>query len=95
MRAMETPPHAWGRRACSPSPRVVKRNTPTCVGKTPFPLMPGDFGKKHPHMRGEDFYGLRSGIRYDGNTPTCVGKTILPFLKSPFDRNTPTCVGKT
>ena len=36
----ETPPRAWGRRSPHGSMTTVKRNTPTCVGKTCNGLQP-------------------------------------------------------
>ena len=30
----ETPPHAWGRHAVPMLVEMLRRNTPTCVGKT-------------------------------------------------------------
>ena len=51
----ETPPHAWGRRSYGQGLRLARRNTPTCVGKTPGMTFRSAPGEKHPHMRGEDF----------------------------------------
>ena len=54
-RGMETPPRAWGRRdpLCVGVPKI--RNTPTCVGKTGKSQERFFMGKKHPHVRGEDY----------------------------------------
>ena len=52
--ATETPPRAWGRPLDKLIDEKTFRNTPTCVGKTPFGLYPGYEIKKHPHVRGED-----------------------------------------
>ena len=50
----ETPPHAWGRRSVFLWQFFPFGNTPTCVGKTPYPKCPEWRREKHPHMRGED-----------------------------------------
>ena len=51
---LETPPHAWGRRAFVFGRGNDPRNTPTCVGKTALADNATNARKKHPHMRGED-----------------------------------------
>ena len=54
LRAMETPPRAWGRPPTFAGTAISSGNTPTCVGKTgegPFFLHQKE---KHPHVRGED-----------------------------------------
>src|SRR5690625_691427 len=51
----ETPPHAWGRLTDKGQVTVENGNTPTCVGKTMYLSVPKSHGKKHPHMRGEDW----------------------------------------
>ena len=51
------------------------RNTPTCVGKTPLPADHASYLQKHPHVRGENPYGLAKIVLQVRNTPTCVGKT--------------------
>ena len=50
----ETPPRAWGRPPENGSHESPHRNTPTCVGKTAFFLLPRRISQKHPHVRGED-----------------------------------------
>ena len=50
----ETPPRAWGRRSRHGYQTLVKRNTPTCVGKTGGHCARCVKGQKHPHVRGED-----------------------------------------
>ena len=52
---VETPPRAWGRLS---GPNVGVHgsgNTPTCVGKTCNEGYEEKDGKKHPHVRGEDW----------------------------------------
>ena len=52
----ETPPHAWGRLHYAGGVRRLHGNTPTCVGKTPYPPYHRCGTRKHPHMRGEDAF---------------------------------------
>ena len=52
--AKETPPRAWGRLKRGNITSARFRNTPTCVGKTIARLRAGTWGRKHPHVRGED-----------------------------------------
>ena len=51
---METSPPAWGKPGRNGARHPLRRNIPTCVGKTivalPFVLLL----KKHPHLRGEN-----------------------------------------
>ena len=66
--AMETPPHAWGRRLAFPAALHRPGNTPTCVGKTPAPARGHAGSWKHPHMRGEDNRGKRV-VGFGSETP--------------------------
>ena len=91
----ETPPRAWGRLYTLLLQSFLRRNTPTCVGKTrPFVRIHSS-GEKHPHVRGED--NLRKNVRQrNGETPPHAwGRRKPPLEISPLLRNTPTCVGKT
>ena len=54
----ETPPRAWGRRKSTCTDMQMYGNTPTCVGKTKRFPMPPQRGRKHPHVRGEDWFKL-------------------------------------
>ena len=50
----ETPPRAWGRLFRGHRDMVIRRNTPTGVGKTTGDIDPTISFEKHPHGRGED-----------------------------------------
>ena len=58
----ETPPRAWGRRSKTRRRGSTNRNTPTCVGKTASSSLWKARGKKHPHVRGEDFVSFQKTI---------------------------------
>ena len=91
----ETPPRAWGRLYHSLKVIYISRNTPTCVGKTTWPVRPSIWPKKHPHVRGEDNLQKQSSPAQAETPPRAWGRpfdTLPPLMRF---RNTPTCVGKT
>ena len=92
---LETPPRAWGRLTSGRSVDFLTRNTPTCVGKTPYKAGNGRIQGKHPHVRGEDEM-TRPACRPPQETPPRAwGRPLFQhFLKERIG-NTPTCVGKT
>ena len=92
---METPPHAWGRLCDAVRAWVIRRNTPTCVGKTFRGNRREPPCRKHPHMRGEDH--KRGFVRDDREEtpPHAWGRQPVGRDGKPEMRNTPTCVGKT
>ena len=51
---IETPPRAWGRLSWFAIQSFNGRNTPTCMGKTPFDPYTFTRLTKHPHVHGED-----------------------------------------
>ncbi len=51
---LETPPPAWGRLVIFVIMCKMRRNTPTCVGKTKVFITRSVVRQKHPHLRGED-----------------------------------------
>src|SRR5690606_13328922 len=53
-RLMETPPRTWGRPFSSLDGCILRRNTPTDVGKTQRRAHAATSVWKHPHGRGED-----------------------------------------
>ena len=92
---METPPHAWGRLpSVSPDP-AVRRNTPTCVGKTEFGVNRTGVVRKHPHMRGEDSCFPDRHLPTPETPPHAWGRLDAICRTNLHQRNTPTCVGKT
>ena len=89
-----TPPHAWGKRRHVKN-LFRKRNTPTCVGKTPKHKEGKEHGQEHPHMRGETS-GEKVSVSPDfGPPPHAWGKLVIAAALEVNTRNTPTCVGKT
>ena len=90
-----TSPHAWGKRDFWRPCARIRRNIPTCVGKTNLRVRMILFASEHPHMRGEnDGHRLkRSGTA--GTSPHAWGKQGDEGAGHPATRNIPTCVGKT
>ncbi len=56
-----TPPRVWGQRAQKAGETPRLRNTPTCVGTTPFCYFFGGGTTEHPHVCGDN-YGYICGI---------------------------------
>ena len=94
-RVGETPPRAWGRRQRAHGKNAYRRNTPTCVGKTPSTTEERGQRWKHPHVRGEDLYlyTLRAVVRE--TPPRAWGRHCVRNHFPCSLRNTPTCVGTT
>ena len=92
---LETPPRAWGKPRRSKLDGGMRRNTPTCVGKTSAPAWRGWKRRKHPHVRGENFFAASMTSLLLETPPRAWGKlTVEPAPHHPAG-NTPTCVGKT
>ncbi len=91
----ETPPPAWGRPRRGQHDLFVKRNTPTCVGKTRLKVETTRHFQKHPHLRGEDCRATPSCQVQIETPPPAWGRRNMPTARQTFMRNTPTCVGKT
>ena len=72
-----------------------QRYTPTCVGKTMAQTTQGIFSQVHPHVCGENIFGVSRSVSVGGTPPRVWGKrSVYPKTTNPF-RYTPTCVGKT
>ncbi len=91
----ETPPRAWGRllRFCKRA--VCGGNTPTCVGKTQTDIRSDGKGRKHPHVRGEDWCHWPTRWPVWETPPRAWGRLVLVAAAAKAFGNTPTCVGKT
>ena len=90
-----TSPHAWGKQDPSFIMKPVRRNIPTCVGKT-FPASPCICATaEHPHMRGENSPGCAVIDNPPGTSPHAWGKRETRRAEGARGRNIPTCVGKT
>ena len=70
----ETPPHAWGRPCPNKWKSRMKRNTPTCVGKTALTKEAGARFEKHPHMRGEDIRNISDNCPEKETPPHAWGR---------------------
>ena len=92
---LETPPRAWGRPTVRPMPQNMKRNTPTCVGKTRYRIEARYTSEKHPHVRGEDPSKKGQGGGLTETPPRAWGRRLPQPAGGACPRNTPTCVGKT
>ena len=73
----------------------MRRNTPTCVGKTNFYPVVRLFWRKHPHVRGEDETPGRFHVPRSETPPRAWGRPLGKSSCGSSKRNTPTCVGKT
>ena len=92
---VETPPRAWGRRARQQDDRLIGRNTPTGVGKTPAAWRGNRPGRKHPHGRGEDQNAGDKDAFHVETPPRAWGRPSRDRGSGHALRNTPTGVGKT
>ena len=95
LRAMETPPRAWGRLSMLFGVSKPHGNNPTCVGKTPHLCRYGDLKRKHPHVRGEDWRRAFLSSSERETPPRAWGRRSPHGSMTTVKRNTPTCVGKT
>ncbi len=91
----ETPPRAWGRPARQALLSSTRRNTPTCVGKTPAQRSRQSCHRKHPHVRGEDVVLAKDGGHTAETPPRAWGRPSALDAFTDSNGNTPTCVGKT
>ena len=91
----ETPPRAWGRLPRKREAQLVKRNTPTCVGKTTAPTRTVPVCEKHPHVRGEDEQIVFQRGGQKETPPRAWGRLNARVGVAATHGNTPTCVGKT
>ena len=94
-RHRETPPRAWGRPARQALLSSTRRNTPTCVGKTPAQRSRQSCHRKHPHVRGEDVVLAKDGGHTAETPPRAWGRPYQQHHGIRQPGNTPTCVGKT
>ena len=94
-RSRETPPQAWGRLQEELADAVIRRNTPTGVGKTSCASLIQKPVKKHPHRRGEDPGPVSPPQMTQETPPQAWGRPTGLMVMSAHSRNTPTGVGKT
>ena len=91
----ETPPRAWGKRACNLKSGRKIGNTPTGVGKTRACVCRRRRPEKHPHGRGENFVVKITPLQPIETPPRAWGKPLNTVVVVLFNGNTPTGVGKT
>ncbi len=95
IKAMITPPPAWGQPSQVGRPRQDHRYTPTHVGRT-HPRDCEQTGPTvHPHSRGENALNLSQAWRISGTPPLAWGEreAVIPLERD--NRYTPTRVGRT
>jgi len=89
-----SPPLAWGRGGEPAAPHVLRRITPTRVGKRlPHPGGTGS-SADHPHSRGEEARRTLSRWGVKGSPPLAWGRADRRTAVRPGRRITPTRVGK-
>ena len=93
-RAHGSPPRAWGRFLGYGVRVPGVRFTPTCVGKILGALSTWSPLAVHPHVRGEDSFGVWSRLPPFGSPPRAWGRSVFDPEVLPPVRFTPTCVGK-
>ena len=94
-RTDETPPRAWGRHLHDNLSHLIRRNTPTGVGKTWPRCARSTPFRKHPHGRGEDQNALMDIVTSVETPPRAWGRQSRGRQCPGDDGNTPTGVGKT
>src|SRR5690606_7269087 len=94
-RRRETPPRTWGRPFSSLDGCILRRNTPTDVGKTQRRAHAATSVWKHPHGRGEDSSRAHSRCSTGETPPRTWGRPRLRRINRTAVGNTPTDVGKT
>ena len=95
LRAVGSPPRAWGGPGSDVGPRVGGRFTPTGVGRTHGHEPVHTSRSVHPHGRGEDFEATHSIAFPTGSPPRAWGGRAALVLALAGLRFTPTGVGRT
>ncbi len=90
-----TSPRAWGKLSARRGERLLRRNIPTCVGKTGVGRINVKRIPEHPHVRGENAFQLGQTLLISGTSPRAWGKLVGEPVRGDDPRNIPTCVGKT
>ena len=89
-----SPPRVWGKAALTDATQVVKRITPTCVGKSLCYNVYAKIPRDHPHVCGEKYFSFWMIRRRLGSPPRVWGKAIQRDRSLSYRGITPTCVGK-
>ena len=90
-----SPPRVWGKPVGCEDNAVVRRFTPTCVGKTYHHRQRGHPLGVHPHVCGENLDKQSLWWTNHGSPPRVWGKLPRMVSRVRSSRFTPTCVGKT
>ena len=90
-----SPPLTWGKPMLLFHIALIRRITPTYVGKTSFHPNRHNCTEDHPHLRGENAVNQNIVCAAEGSPPLTWGKLIMKRRKIVLDRITPTYVGKT
>ncbi len=94
-RSSGSPPRLWGKLPLGIGFCVLRRFTPTPVGKTHVHVGRAAAGRVHPHACGENILRAPIGVFRSGSPPRLWGKPWLSRVPSWQRRFTPTPVGKT
>ena len=89
-----TPPRVWGKPHDTRTATRIRRNTPTCVGKTIAINVASAASSEHPHVCGENCHIHIPNFQLVRNTPTCVGKTRDPHTCDQFRPEHPHVCGE-
>ncbi len=89
-----TPPRVWGRVFVKQSGGGVRRDTPTCVGKSSLISRGARAVRGHPHVCGEESPDRCPANPARGTPPRVWGRVYSLLLSSTTRGDTPTCVGK-
>ena len=89
-----SPPLAWGKVDLFTGDAILRRITPTCVGKSSACAIAPTLSGDHPHLRGEKLIGTAFASKILGSPPLAWGKVVSEILSDMRKRITPTCVGK-
>ncbi len=89
------PPRAWGGLQDADRRRVVRRSTPTCVGRTMSSTEASTHSPEHPHVRGADLHRVGHAPPVHGAPPRAWGGPGRTGVAAQRRRSTPTCVGRT
>ena len=93
--AMETPPLTRGRLFALSCEVGLVGNTPAYAGKTPSQAAKVRRDRKHPRLRGEDWYALDTCDPTTETPPLTRGRRASCPSRRPGSGNTPAYAGKT
>ena len=89
LRAIGSPPHAWGRLIFKWSEVQIPRFTPTCVGQMLLQQSSSSCRSVHPHMRGADLFLCLYFCEYFGSPPHAWGRCMTPDFGHAMEDGSP------